>query len=96
MDTGDVALKQLKNVHMTKLIIRETRVHGTWFSGSKSRCSISSKKVVLLNDGKKRSRRRLGAIFKSIGKVVLNTVKVIIALGAIAKLALFVLRWLGW
>ena len=96
MDTGDVASKQLKHVHMTKIIIREKRVQGTWLSGSKSRCSISSRKVILLNDGKKRSRRRLGAIFKSIAKVALKTVDVIIALGALAELALLFLGWLGW
>ncbi len=81
---------------MTRLIIREKRVQGTWLSGSKSRCSISSRIVVLLNDGKKRSRRRLGAIFKSICKVALKAVEVIIALGALAELALLIIGWLGW
>ena len=83
-------------VYMTKITIREKRVQGTWLSGSKSRCSISSRKVVLLNDGKKRSRRRLGAIFKSIVKVALKTIDVIIALGALAELVLLILGWLGW
>ena len=81
---------------MKKIIFHETRVQGTWRSGSKSRCSISSREVVLLNDGKKRSRRRLGTIFKSIGKAVLNIAKVIIAFGTIAKLTLFIINWLGW
>jgi hypothetical protein len=81
---------------MKKITILETRVQGTWLSGSKSRCSISSRKVVLLNDGKKRSRRRLGAIFKSIVKVALKTIDVIIALGALAELVLLILGWLGW
>ena len=96
MGTGDVAPKQLIHVHMTKIIIHETRVQSTWLSGSKSRCSISSRKVVLLNDGKKRSRRKLGALFKSIVKVALKTVDVIIALGALAELALLIAGWLGW
>ena len=81
---------------MLKLIIHETRVQGTWLSGSKSRCSISSRDVVLSNNGKKRSRRRLGAIFKSIGKVILEIIKIIVAVGAIAKLALIVIDRLGW
>lgn len=81
---------------MKKITILETRVEDTWLSGSKSRCSISSRKVVLLNDGKKRGRRRLGAIFKSICKVALKTVEVIIAIGALAELALLIIAWLGW
>ena len=81
---------------MKKIIFHEIWVQGTWLSGSKSRCSISSRDVVLSNDGKKRSRRRLGTIFKSISKVILKIIEVILALGAIAKLALFVFEWLGW
>lgn len=78
---------------MHKLIIHETRVQGTWLSGSKSRCSISSRDVVLSNDGKKKRRRRLCPIFKSVGKVIL---KIIVAIGAIAELALLVVNWLCW
>lgn len=75
---------------MTKIVIHETRVQGTWISGSRNRCSISNRKVVLLNDGKKRSRRRLGAIFKSIGKVVLKIVEVILAITTLAEFALLI------
>lgn len=81
---------------MRKIIFRETRVQGTWLSGSKSRCSISSTEKVLLIDGKKRSRKRLGAIFKSIGKVLKTVAKVIIAIGAIAELALAIKNLFVW
>ena len=60
--------------------------------GSKSRCSISNKSFVLLNDGKKKGRKRLGVIFKSLGKALIMVVKVIIAIGAIAELVLFILK----
>lgn len=75
---------------MYKLFIRETRVQGTWLYGVRNRCSISNRKVVLLNVGKKRSRRRLGAIFKSIGKVVLKIVEVILAITTLAEFALLI------
>ena len=78
---------------MRKLIFHEMRVQGTWLSGSKSHCSISSREVVLLNDGKKRRHSKIGAIFKRIGKFVL---KVILSLGAISELTLFILKCLGW
>ena len=81
---------------MKKIIYCEKRVRRTWLSGSKSRCSISSRKVVLLNDGKKRSRKRLGAIFRKIGKVVLGIIEVILALGTLADFALFIWNRYGW
>ena len=77
---------------MRKIIFHEMRVQGTWLSGSKSRCSISSREVVLLNDGKKRSRKRLDVIFKSVCKVSKWMIKFVIALGALAELALFFLN----
>jgi len=86
----------INRVYMTKFIIREKRVQGTWLSGSKSRCSISSREVVLLNDDNKRCRRRLGMIFKKVGKVLFTIVEVILAMGAIAELTLFVLKNLSW
>lgn len=64
--------------------------------GSKSRCSISSRRVVLLNNGKKKGRKRLGPIFKSLWKTFRKCVEFVLALGFIAKLALFILNWLGW
>lgn len=64
--------------------------------GSESRCSISSRRVVLLNNGKKKGRKRFGAIFKSLWKTFRKCVELVLALGFIAKLALLVLSWLGW
>ncbi len=81
---------------MKKIIYREKRVQRTRLSGSKSRCSISSRKTVLLNDGKKRSRTRLGTIFRRIGKVVLTIIEVILALGTLADLTLFIWNRYGW
>ena len=83
-------------VYMTKITIREKRVQGTWLSGSKSRCSISSRERVLLIDGKKRRRSKIGAIFKRVGKVLLKTIEVVIALSPFVELALIILNWLGW
>lgn len=60
--------------------------------GSKSRCSISNRSFVLLNDGKKKGRKRLGVIFKRIGKVLKTIAKVIIAIGAIAELVSSILK----
>lgn len=77
---------------MVKLKFREMRVQGTWHSGRKGRWSYSSKEVVLLNDGKKRNRRRLGSIFKSVCKVVKWILGIVLALGYIAKLALFIIN----
>lgn len=64
--------------------------------GSESRCSISSRRVVLLNNGKKKGRKRFGAIFKSLWKTFRKCVELVLALGFIAKLALLILSWLGW
>lgn len=60
--------------------------------GSKSRCSISSRSVVLLNDGKKRGPKRPGQIFKSIGKVLLKVIEIFLAIGTLAELMLFILN----
>lgn len=75
---------------MKKIIFHETRVQGTWLSGSKSRCSISSRDIVLLDDDNKKSRKRLGAIFRSIGKIILRIIDFIRALGTFADLVLFI------
>ena len=64
--------------------------------GSKSRCSISSRRVVLLLNGKKRGRKRLGAIFKSIGKVVLKVIDLVLLFGPLFELTLIIAKWLGW
>ena len=78
------------------IFYHEEQRQGFWFLGSKSRCSISSRRVVLLNNGKKRGRKRLGPIFKGLWKMFRKCVAFILALGFIAKLALLILSWLGW
>ena len=78
---------------MSKKQLRETRIQGVWLSISRNRCSITRWTLVLLKDGKKRGRQRLGAIFKSIGKVMLKTVEVIVALSPFVELALIILNW---
>lgn len=83
----------IKRVYMTKFIIRETRVQGTWLSGSKSRCSISSTEKVVEVEEKKRKRLKIGAIFKSIGKWLPKVADVIIAIGSIAGLITFILSF---
>lgn len=79
---------------MQKLIFyQEEQKLGFELHGSKSRCFISNRNFVLLNDGKKKGRKRLGKIFKSIGKVLKTIAEVIIALGTIAELTLFILNY---
>lgn len=82
--------------YMKKFKYREMRVQGTWLSGSKGRWSYTSREVVLFNDGKKGSRWRLGAIFKSIRKVAKSIVDFVLALGNISKLALFLMNKFNW
>lgn len=74
------------------IVYHEEKKQGFGLLGSESRCSITSWKFVLLNDGKKRSRKRLDAIFKSVCKVSKWMIKFVIALGALAELALFFLN----
>lgn len=78
------------------LFYHEEQKLGFDLQGSKSRCFISSKCFVLLNDGKKNRRRRLGAIFKSIGKCVLRIMDFILALSTIIGFALLVMNYFGW
>lgn len=78
------------------ILNHEEQKLGFELHGSESRCSISSRRVVLFNNGKKRGRRRLGPIFKSLWKMFRKCVEFILALGFIAKLALLILSWLGW
>lgn len=75
---------------------RETRIQGVRLSISRNRCSITRWRFVLLNDGKKRRRSKIGAIFKSIGIVILKTIEVVVALSPVVELALIILNWLGW
>ncbi len=78
---------------MTKFIIRETRVQGTWLSGSKSRCSISSTGKVVEIEEKKRKRLKIGAIFKRIGKWIVKASAVIVAIGSIARLITLIISF---
>lgn len=86
----------LTRVYMTKIIIRERRVQGTWLSGSKSRCSISSTERVLLIDGKKKTRPKIGAFFEKIWKSVHSIVNIVTTLDNIKDFALILMTWLGW
>lgn len=86
-----VLTKSTRSVNMKNIKYREMRVQGTWLSDRKGRWSYSSKEVVLLNSGKKRNRRRLGTIFKSVCKVAKWIIRFVLALGYIAKLALFII-----
>lgn len=78
---------------MSKIIFRETRVQGTWRSGSESRCSISSTEKVVEIEEKKRKRLKIGAIFKSICKWMVKATDVIVAIGSIAGLITFILSF---
>ena len=80
---------------MHKIVFRETRVQGTWRSGSKSRCSITStEKVVEIEEKKKKKKRlKIGAIFKSIDKWIVKAADVIVAIGSIAGLITFILSF---
>ena len=82
--------------YMIEFKLHEMRVQGTWHSGSKGRWSYTSRKVVLSNDGKKRSRRRLGAIFKSICKVARFMIDIVLSVGDISKLALLFKNKFNW
>ena len=75
---------------MTKIIIREKRVQGTWRSGSKSRCSISRTKRVLSIDEKKKMHPKIGAIFKQIWKVVKFVMAFTVSLATLLQFVSFV------
>ena len=82
--------------HMRNFIFHSKRVQGAWHRiGSKSRCSYISVEEVLLFDGKKRKRLKLGALFKKIGKWALKVIKIILALGAISDFVSLILSLLG-
>ena len=68
----------------------------SWLSGSKSRCSISSSERVLLIDGKKRRRSKIGAIFKKIWKGILIVIELVLALDSLLDFASVILNWLAW
>ena len=75
---------------MTKIIIHEKRVQGTWISGSKSRCSISRTESVLSINDKKKQHPKVGAIFKQICKVVTQVMAFTVSLATILEFASFV------
>ena len=79
-----------------KIVYHEEQKLGFEFHGSKSRCSISSKRFVLLDNGKKKGRKRLGTIFKSLGKWVLKIMDFILILGTIIEFALLIKNYFGW
>ena len=82
---------------MLKLIFyHEEQKLGFELQGSKSRCSISNRSFVLLNGGKKRGRKRLGNIFKRIGKWILRLMDFILALSTIIGFTLLIKNYLGW
>ena len=81
---------------MKKNIFHEERVQGTWLLGSKSRCSISSRRVVLYNYCKVRKPLKIGALLKKIGCFCLKVFGLIRAFGKIAELATFIINRLGW
>ena len=68
----------------------------SWLSGSKSRCSISSSERVLLIDGKKRRRSKIGAIFKKIWKGIIIMVEIVLALDSLLDFASVFMNWLAW
>ena len=75
---------------------QEEQKLGFGLPGFKSRCSISIRKVVLLINGKKRGRKRLGVIFKSIGKFILKVIDLFLLFGPLVELTLLIAKWLGW
>ena len=68
----------------------------SWLSGSKSRCSISSSERVLLIDGKKRRRSKIGAIFKKIWRGIIIMVEIVLALDSLLDFASVIMNWLAW
>ena len=81
---------------MTKFIIREKRVQGTWLSGSKSRCSISRTERVLSLDVKKKKHPKIGAIFKKIWEVTKTVMEIILALATLIEFASLVMNHPIW
>jgi len=81
---------------MRNFIFRKSQVTISWLSGSKSRCSISSSERVLLIDGKKRRRSKIGAIFKKIWKGILIVIELVLALDSLLDFASVILNWLAW
>ncbi len=86
----------LKILYMQIIFFHERRVQGTTLSGSKSRISITSSELVLLNDVKKRRRKKLGRILRLLWKAFRKGAEFIFAIGFIAKLILVILNHLGW
>lgn len=81
---------------MKKIILHQVRVQETHHSGSESRCFISRKTVVLLNDGKWKRRKIIRRFFEIVWKVLKTSVDIILALGSISELAIIFKAWFGW
>ena len=81
---------------MRNFIFRKSQVKISWLSGSKSRCSISSSERVLLIDGKKRRRSKIGAIFKKIWRGIIIMVEIVLALDSLLDFASVIMNWLAW
>lgn len=81
---------------MKRFVFRKTKIRGIWSSGSKSRCSISSTERVLLIDGKKKTRPKIGAFFEKIWTSVLSIVNIVTTLDTFKDFALIIMTWLGW
>ena len=81
---------------MLKKTVREKRIKFFRLSISRNRCSISSVEVVLLKNGKKRKRSKIGAIFKKIWKGILTLINLISALDAFLDFTSFIANWFNW
>lgn len=81
---------------MIKKRFREKRIRFVRLSISKNRCSISSLEVVLLKNGKKRKRSKIGAIFKKIWRGILMLIELILALDTLLGFTSFITNWFNW
>lgn len=81
---------------MIKKRFREKRIKFFRLSISRNRCSISSLEVVLLKNGKKRKRSKIGAIFKKIWKGIRTLIELFLALDTLLDFTSFITNWFNW
>ena len=81
---------------MIKKRFREKRIRFFRLSISRNRCSISSVEVVLLKNGKKRKRSKIGAIFKKIWKGIRTLIELFLALDTLLDFTSFISNWFNW
>lgn len=81
---------------MIKKRFREKRIRFFRLSISRNRCSISSVEVVLLKNGKKRKRSKIGAIFKKIWKGIRTLIELFLALDTLLDFTSFITNWFNW